>query len=82
MSELKIAMWNCSGLRAAAAFTAHKMGFFDKEFPNACFAIAIFVETHHRGEDDFPHLLKEYMHTHTLLYTHLLLQVILTLVLF
>ena len=69
MTELKIALWNCSGLRATATSTAHKMGFFDKEFPNANFALAIFVETHHKGEDEFPELLKEYMHTHNILHT-------------
>ena len=69
MTELKIALWNCSGLRATATFTAHKMGFFDKEFPNANFALAIFVETHHKGEDEFPDLIKEYKHTHYVLHT-------------
>ena len=69
MPDLKIALWNCSGLRSSAAFTAHKMGFFDKEFPDAHFGLAIFVETHHRGEDDFPELIKEYKHTHHILHT-------------
>lgn len=36
------------------------MGFFDKENPNANFAIAVLVETHHRGEDDCPALFKKY----------------------
>ena len=69
MTELKITMWNCSGVRAAATTTAHKMGFFDKENPNANFAIAVFVETHHRGEDDFPALFKEYKVTHNIIHT-------------
>ena len=69
MTDLKVVLWNCSGLRTSANFTAHKMGFFDKEYPNANFAIAIFVETHHRGEDDFPQLFKEYMHTHNVIHT-------------
>ena len=69
MAESKIALWNCSGLRATTDSTAHKMGFFDKEFPNASFALAIFVETHHRGEDDFPNLFKEYETTHNVLHT-------------
>ena len=69
MADLKIVLWNCSGLRTSANFTAHKMGFFDKELPNANFAIAIFVETHHRGEDDFPQLIREYTHTHKVIHT-------------
>ena len=40
MSELKFVLWNCSGLRATTDSTAHKMGFFDKEMPNANFSIA------------------------------------------
>ena len=69
MTDLKVVLWNCSGLRTSANFTAHKMGFFDKEYPNANFAIAVFVETHHRGEDDFPQLFKVYMHTHKVIHT-------------
>ena len=45
------------------------MGFFDKELPNAGFAIAVFVETHHRSEEDFPPLFFEYGVTHHLLHT-------------
>ena len=69
MTELKICLWNCSGLRAVTDSTAHKMGFFDKELPNANFAISVFVETHHRGEEDFPDLINEYQTTHTILHT-------------
>ena len=69
MSELKFVLWNCSGVRAAAESTAHKLGFFDKELPNAGFSIAVFVETHHKGEEDFPSLLSEYKTTHNILHT-------------
>ena len=69
MTELKICSWNCSGLRAVTDSTAHKMGFFDKEMPNANFSIAVFVETHHKGEEDFPSLISEYKTTHNILQT-------------
>ena len=45
------------------------MGFYDKEFPNASFDVSVFVETHHKGEDDFPNLINEYKTTHMLLHT-------------
>ena len=69
MSGLKVVLWNCNGLRASAVSTAHKMGYFDKMFPLANFSIAVFVETHHRGEDDFPTLIDEYRVTHNILHT-------------
>ena len=69
MCDLKISSWNCSGLRAVTTSTAHKMGFYDKEFPDASFAVSVFVETHHRGEEDFPDLINEYKTTHILLHT-------------
>ena len=69
MNDLKFVLWNCSGLRATANTTAHKMGFLDKELPNASFAIAVLVETHHKGEEDFPPLFSEYMVTHNLIHS-------------
>ena len=57
-------MWNSGGLRAAATSTAQKMGFFDKEFPEANFSVAAFLETHHKNEDDFPDLINEYCTHH------------------
>ena len=63
MNDLKFVLWNCSGLRATANTTAHKMGFLDKELPNASFAIAVLVETHHKGEEDFPlYFLNTWLH--------------------
>ena len=56
-SEMAVVMWNSGGLRAAAGSTDHKMAFFDKEFPQADFAIVAFLETHHKNEDDFPDLI-------------------------
>ena len=44
MAELKVVMWNSGGLRAAAGSTDHKLTFFDKEFPQADFSIAAFLE--------------------------------------
>lgn len=60
MMSLKhnIKTWNCNGLRASADFSDSKLDFFDKEFPNGSFAIAAFIETHHRNVEDFPAKLK------------------------
>ena len=60
MAGLKIVLWNSGGLCAAIPSTPLKMGFFDKEFPNANFTVAAFVETHHKTENDFPDLIQEY----------------------
>ena len=69
MAGLKVVMWNSGGLRAAADSTDHKMAFFDKEFPQADFSIAAFLETHHKNEDDFPDLLNKYIVTHHCVHT-------------
>ena len=70
MAGLHVVMWNSGGLRAAALSTAQKLGFFDKEFPEANFSVAAFLETSHKDEDDFPDLINEYRTTITSL-THL-----------
>ena len=64
MAGLHVVMWNSGGLRAAADSTAQKMAFFDKEFPNANFSVAAFLETNHKNEDDFPDLINEYALNH------------------
>ena len=69
MASPKVICWNSSGLRASAKSTPVKIAFFDKEFPKGNFAIAAFVETHHKNEDDFPDEIKEYLVTHHLLHT-------------
>ena len=46
MASLNVVMWNCGGPRATAPSTPQKMGFFDKEFPEANFSVAAFLETH------------------------------------
>ena len=68
MANTKIVQWNCNGLRAAAESSTKKLQFFDKEYPNANFTIAVFLETHHREEDDFPEQLNEYQVTHHLIH--------------
>ena len=65
----KVISWNCNGLRANVASSISKLSFFDKEYPNGNFAVAIFLESHHRDENDFPDLLKEFQVTHHLLHT-------------
>ena len=45
MAGLKIVWWNSCGLCASTPSTPRKTGFFDKEFPNANFSVAAFVET-------------------------------------
>ena len=64
MAGLKVVMWNSGGLRAAAPSTAQKMDFFDKEYPEANFSVAAFLETHHKDEDDFPDVINEYCTRH------------------
>ena len=53
MGSKKVVLWNSAGLRASAASTSAKFNFFDSQFPNANFAIAAFVETHHKDEFDY-----------------------------
>ena len=65
MTGLKVILWNCGGLCASTVSTPFKMGFFDKEFTSSNFHVAAFVETHHKGEKDFPALLHQYaLHYH------------------
>ena len=42
----RIVTWNCNGLRASADPSQQKLDYFDKEYPNASFSIAVFIETH------------------------------------
>ena len=69
MSGLKVVMWNSGGLWASADSTDQKMAFFEKEYPQANFSVAAFLETHHKDEDDFPDLINEYMVTHHCIHT-------------
>ena len=54
ITKLKIVLWNCSGIRAAAGSTAAKLALFDTMFPHAGFDIAALVETHHKRAADSP----------------------------
>ena len=69
MASTKVICWNSAGLRASAGSTPAKVAFFDKEFPNGNFALAAFIETHHKNEDDFPEEIKAYLVTHHLIHT-------------
>ena len=69
MAGLKVVMCNSGGLRAAAGSTDHKLAYFDKEFPQADFSIAAFLEAHHKNEDDFPDLIHGYSVTHHYVHT-------------
>ena len=69
MASPKVVCWNSAGIRAGANSTPKKLAFFDKEFPNGNFAVAAFVETHHKNEDDFSDEFKEYKVTHHLIHT-------------
>ena len=46
-----------------------KIAFFEKEFPEANFNIAAFLETHHKDTEDFPVVFKEFEKTHYLVHT-------------
>ena len=69
MASSKVICWNSSGIWASAASTDEKIAFFDNAFPEGKFAIAAFVETHHKDEHDFPQDMKEYGVTHHILHT-------------
>ena len=69
MASQKVVCWNSAGIRATANSTPKKFAFFDKEFPDGKFAIAAFIETHHKSEEDFPEEFKAYKVTHHLLHT-------------
>ena len=69
MASNKVVCWNSAGIRASANSTKKKFAFLDKEFPNANYAIAALIETHHKSEDDFPDEFDEYKVTHHLLHT-------------
>ena len=69
MALSKVVCWNSAGLRASADSTAEKMAYFDAEFPHSNFAIAAFVETHHKNEDDLPEELAYYSTTHNVYHT-------------
>ena len=58
MSSLKVILWNGSGIRPSSHTTKQKLDFFDKEFANSNFAIAAFVETHLKQDDDLPTQIK------------------------
>lgn len=64
MGSDSILLWNCAGLRASTPSTASKFLFFDKQCPNANFAIGALVETHHKDENDFSQDLGQYQTTH------------------
>ena len=61
--------WNSAGLRASTVTTQEKMGFFNSQFPNGDFALAAFIETHHKTEEEIPDTIKEYKVTHHLIHT-------------
>lgn len=69
MGLAKVISWNCNSMRASAESTISKLEFFDKEYPNGNFSIAVFLESHHRDVNDFPELLEEFKVTHHLLHT-------------
>ena len=64
-----IVLWNCAGLRASTDSTAEKFSFFDSQFRDAKFAIAAFVETHHKNGNDFTNELSQFEQTHNILHT-------------
>ena len=58
MTSLRIVQWNCGGMKPSTKSTPLKLGAFEKNFPDASFEIAAFVETHHKTENEFPELIK------------------------
>ena len=64
MGSKKVVFWNSAGLRASAGSTSSKFNFFDSHFPNANFAIAAFVETHHKDAGDYFPDVNQFKKTH------------------
>ena len=60
MSSLKFIMWNGSGIRPSCQTTKQKLDFIAKELDNSNFAVAAFVETHLKQDDDLPTQIKIY----------------------
>ena len=69
MASQKVVCWNSAGIRASTSSTSEKLAFFNKEFPNANFAIAAFIETHHKNVDEIPEEFKEFETTHNIVHT-------------
>ena len=69
MASHKMVLWNSAGLRASANSTLEKINFFDSQFPNASFAIAALVETHHKDSEDYSPVLAQYTQTHNILHS-------------
>ena len=69
MGSDTVILWNSAGLRASADSTPAKLTFFDDQFKNANFSIAAFVETHHKGDQDFSIELGQYARTHQILHS-------------
>ena len=63
MSELKVVVWNCGGLRAATSSTSQKMLFFENEIKND-FHLAIFLETHQKPDEQPPPEILRYQQSH------------------
>lgn len=62
-------MWNSAGFRASTGSTSAKFSFLDKQYPNANFAIAALVETHHKNNLDYSQDLGQYHQTHHILHS-------------
>ena len=69
MAFPKVTCWNSAGIRAGANSTPKKIVFFDKEFPQANFAIAAFLETHHKNDEDIPDYFHSLQNTQHIIHT-------------
>ena len=69
MAAQKVIMWNSAGIRTSANTTSDKMDFFNNTFKNGNFAIAAFIETHHKNEEDIPYKIKEHLISHHLVHS-------------
>jgi exonuclease III len=69
MGSENVVLWNSAGFRTGTCSTAAKFTFFDRQFPNANFAIGALVETHHKDESDFSQDLGQYKTTHNILHS-------------
>ena len=69
MAANNVILWNSAGLRTGTVSTSAKFSFLYKQYPNADFAIAALVETHHTNALDYSQDLGHYAPTHKILHT-------------
>ena len=69
MAELKVAFWNCAGLRADTSSTAQKLMYFSSQYADNTLDIIAFLETHHKDDSEIPLQLQALSHNYSVIHT-------------